>query len=105
MTAEVAVMNRIGIALAADSAVTIGRAADKIYTSVDKLFQLSSTGPVGVMVYGNASFMSLPWETIVKSFRSKLGSQRFDTLEEYAKKLIGHLTHNAEMFPVAMQER
>ncbi len=52
MTAEIGVMNRLGVALAADSAVTIGGDARKVYSSADKLFQLSLGAPVGVMVYG-----------------------------------------------------
>ena len=66
MTAEVAILNRIGVALAADSAATIGRGrGGKIYSSADKLFQLSHSDPVGVMVYGNANFIGVPWETII----------------------------------------
>ena len=38
VTAEVGVLNSIGVALAADSAVSIGREAEKIYTSADKIF-------------------------------------------------------------------
>jgi hypothetical protein len=72
MTAEVAVMNRIGVSLAADSAVTIGREANKIYTSADKLFQLAVGAPVGVMVFGNASFTGMPWETLIKAYRRQL---------------------------------
>ena len=58
MTAEVAVMNKQAIALAADSAVTfpqeMGR---KIFPSASKIFTLSKYEPVGVMIYGNASLM------------------------------------------------
>ncbi len=39
MTAEVAVMNTMAVALAADSAVTIGKG--KIYNTANKLFELS----------------------------------------------------------------
>jgi hypothetical protein len=56
MTAEVAILNNNGIALAADSAVTIGHEEGKIFTSADKLFQLSECAPVGIMVYGSATF-------------------------------------------------
>jgi len=45
MTAEVAVLNAMGVALAADSAVSIGPNADKIYSSADKLFNLSTRLP------------------------------------------------------------
>jgi hypothetical protein len=84
MTAEIVIMNRIGIALAADSAVTLG--IEKIYTSADKLFQLSEISPVGIMVYGNADLIGVPWETIIKLFRKKLGNQVFEELSEYAKE-------------------
>ena len=59
MTAEVAVLNSVGVALAADSAVTVGLQTGKIYTSADKLFQLSDHAPVGVMVYGSANFLGV----------------------------------------------
>jgi predicted RNase H-like HicB family nuclease len=58
MTVVVAVMNRVGVALAADSAATGLEEAvqHKTYTSAEKLFQLAPDIPVGVMVYGRASF-------------------------------------------------
>ncbi len=70
MTAEVCVMNRLGIALASDSAVTIGQ-EDKIYTSADKLFLLAENAPVGAMIYGGADFLDVPWETIIKTYRKR----------------------------------
>jgi hypothetical protein len=105
MTAEVAVLNRIGVALAADSAVTIGNAADKIYTSADKLFQLSSVAPVGVMVYGNATLSGVPWETVIKAYRWRLGDTMYSTVEEYASGLMSFLVNNFDLFPAALQER
>ena len=48
MTCEVAVMNARGIALAADSAVTLGD-GQKITLSGEKRFDLEPTVPVGVM--------------------------------------------------------
>lgn len=44
MTAEIAILNKQGIALAADSAVTIGN-AEKIFVSANKIFTLSKYGP------------------------------------------------------------
>lgn len=92
MTAEVAVMNKQAVALAADSAVTVPLpGGPKIYNSVNKLFAISKYAPVGVMVYGNAEFMQLPWEIIIKRYRNQLGSRRFDRLEEYAQAFLRHL--------------
>ena len=75
MTAEVAILNRSAVAFAADSAVTIQNLASaKVYNTVNKLFTLSKYHPVGVMIFGSADYMGIPWETVVKMYREKLGS-------------------------------
>jgi len=67
MTAEIAIMNKHAIALASDSAVTMSQeAGEKIKTSANKLFALSRYHPVGIMIYGSADIMEVPWETIIK---------------------------------------
>lgn len=104
MTSEVVVMNRLGIALATDSAATVfngGRA--KVYQA-DKLFMLSSKHPVGVMVYNNSSLLGVPWETILKLYRKKLGTKKFDKLEDYATDLISYLDQNTHLFPEEIQK-
>ena len=65
MTAVVAIMNKSGLALAADSAVTVtngtgGYSSSKIYNTANKLFMLSKHHPVGIMVYSSAEFMQVP---------------------------------------------
>jgi hypothetical protein len=70
MTTEIAVINRLGVALAADSAVTIpGYGADKVFDTGDKLFELSERYPVALMVNGSMDFLGVPWEIIAKEFR------------------------------------
>jgi hypothetical protein len=60
MTAEIAVLNKSAVALAADSAVTIGRPPNsKIYNTVNKIFELSSVHPVGIMIYGSLDFVGM----------------------------------------------
>ena len=90
MTAEIAIMNTQGIALAADSAVTLG--TGKTYNTADKLFALSKWQPVGIMMYSSASIMGIEWEIIIKSYRDFLGSKSFDTLAEYAGDFINYLS-------------
>jgi hypothetical protein len=105
MTSEVVVMNRLGIALASDSAATVyhgGRA--KVYHA-DKLFMLSQFHPVGVMTYNNSALLGIPWETIIKMFRGRLGNKEFPTLEEYADAFLEHLNDNLHLFPLEVQKR
>jgi hypothetical protein len=105
MTAEIAIMNKTAVALAADSAVTIGHQDKKIYNSANKLFTLSKYHPVGAMIYGSATFMSIPWETIIKIYRSKIGKQKFNTLKEYTDNFIDFLDNGNPLFPDPEQEK
>ena len=61
MTAVVGILNKTGIAIAADSAVTIstGNKERKIYNSANKVFTLSKYHPVAIMIYSSAQFLSL----------------------------------------------
>jgi len=101
MTAEVAIANAGAVALAADSAVTIG--GQKIYNSALKLFALSKVAPVGIMIYGNAGLMNVPWETLIKSYRKDLGDHCFDSLMEYASGFIEYLNKHPSAFPEESQ--
>jgi hypothetical protein len=84
MTAEVAVLNKSGVALAADSAVTTGfPGQEKIFTTANKIFTLSKVHPVGIMINGHVEHFGCPWEVIIKDFRSHIGDRSFADLREY----------------------
>ena len=103
MTAEIAIMNKEAIAIAADSAVTLREG--KIFTSANKIFSLSKYYPVGVMIYGNANFMGIPWETMIKTYRGELDTEKFDTLKEYADDFINFLSREKRLIPESEQEK
>ena len=68
--------------LAADSAATVTRWSGdvketRLFRSVNKVFDLSRHQPVGVMIFGDAVIQGVPWETIIKMYRSKLGKAKF----------------------------
>lgn len=91
MTAIVGVLNKQGIAVAADSAETIGGGI-KIYDKANKIFTLSKHHPIGIAVYNNASFNScIPWEIIVKMYRRQLDNRSFNTIQEYLNDFFQYL--------------
>lgn len=97
VTAEIAVANRWGIAIAADSAVTVEHwhkngSQEKVYNSANKIFTLSKWHPVGVMIFNTTTLGGVPWEVLIKHVRQKLGRQEFGTLQEYADYLFKSLT-------------
>lgn len=95
MTAEIAILNRIGVAMAADSAVTISsnNGTPKTYDSADKLFELSGGEPVGIMIHGSAEFMGIPAETIVKGFCGSPYNTPQPELAGYARKFFEYMRH------------
>ncbi len=105
MTAEVAIANKQAVALAADSAVSIGPSADKIYSSALKIFQLVEGAPVGVMVSGAAEFLGIPWETIIKAYRRKTRRDQFPKLIDYRDNFLEFISTNDHLFPNDLQNR
>lgn len=99
-------LNKEGVALAADSAVTmsIGNAR-KVFPSANKVFALSKHHPVGIMIYDNALFMEIPWEIIIKLYRKELGERGFAKLEDYAQNFIDFIKNSESLFPEELQER
>jgi hypothetical protein len=107
MTAEIAIMNKHGVALAADSKVTISSSlGQKTFDTVNKVFTLSKVHPVGIMVFGNAEFMRYPWETIVKLYRSSRGNAFENTIVEWGSsfvdyvKTFGHIRDEDKIFNI-----
>ncbi len=89
MTAEIAIMNMNGIALATDSAATKSGGH-----STDKLFELSSHHPVGIMVSGKNDYLRAPWETFIKIYRHQLKDKHFDTLEQYVADFLSFIDNS-----------
>lgn len=105
MTAEVAVLNKSAIALAADSAVTIGNLErHKIFNSANKIFTLSKNHPVGIMIYSSAELMGVPWEIIIKVYRKELREKNFDYLKDYANDFIKFISNSRELFKSELKD-
>ena len=94
MTAIVGIINRNGVAVAADSAATHTISADnkkKITNHANKIFELSKYRPVGVAICGTLSFMGMPWEDAFKMYRQQLGKKSFPHLTDYLKDLMNYV--------------
>ncbi len=96
MTAIVAVLNKHAVAIAADSAVTMGN-THKVVNSANKIFTLSKYHPVAVMTYSNAAFMGTPWDIIIKEYRKQLKETSYPTVKDYLDDFIKFL-HSRDFF-------
>lgn len=104
MSAGICIMNKNAIALAADSAVTVGQHL-AIHNSANKLFALSKVAPVGVIIYSSAEIMGVPVEIVIKQYKKDLAQKTFDTLDEYVDDFIAYLLRNKDLFHFSQNER
>ncbi|MBO7110356.1 MAG: hypothetical protein J6W18_00240 [Bacteroidaceae bacterium] len=93
MTAIAGVLNKHGIAIAADSAVTFGN-THKVVNNGNKIFTLSKYAPVGIATYGRLSLMSTPWDIVIKQYRKQLGEKRYSHLCEYVEDFFSYIKTN-----------
>lgn len=103
MTACICVMNKNSIALAADSAVTIGKKL-AIRETVNKLFSISRVAPVGVLVYSNAQLMQIPVEIVLKQFRRSLNRDILGSLTDYSSRFLDFLIKEKDYFRFPLNE-
>ncbi|OYY67717.1 hypothetical protein, partial [Sphingomonas sp. 28-63-12] len=92
MTAEIAVLNKLAVTLAADSAVTIGAGgSQKVYNSADKIFEITNFDAIGLMVYNNPEVQGIPIEVIAKRYRDRECVKRSPTVFAFAEEFLAHL--------------
>ena len=94
MTAIVSILNKRAVAIAADSAVTFGH---KVVNSGNKIFTLSQYHPIAIMTYNNASYIGVPWDTIIKLYRKQLGEKELDCVDDYVDDFLQFL-HKPELY-------
>ncbi len=109
MTAEIVIMNKEAVAIAADSAVSLvtgpADSPQKIFTSANKIFGLSGNHTVALMIYNNASFLGIPWEPLLTRFEDTLGPAPLSSLDEYAEKIIRFLTTEQELITPEIEKQ
>ena len=93
MTAEIAILNRSAIALAADSAVTISVGSKtKVYDTAEKLFELSRQQPIALMIYNNVEFVGVPLDVLIRRFREeRCQATKFQTMEDAANAFLDYM--------------
>ncbi len=105
MTAEIAILNKSAVALAADSAVTISseEGQDKIFDSADKLFELTPGDPIAIMINNDMSFMEAPLGVLIKEYRKEAPS--FTCVREAGEHFLAYLDDFAKRSPARIKHQ
>lgn len=105
MTSEVVILNRKGIVLAADSAVTTGSTDTKhprYSKAANKIFDITPHGGVAATIFGSAHVDNVPWELALKLFRASLNQQQpLATCGDYSAALCAFLNNSQVLFPAS----
>lgn len=92
MTSVVGILNKRGVAIAADSAVTrsIGT-MEKVTKNGNKMVRLSDVDPITVMFTGNGAFLSVTWDVIARKYRQQRGMIHHSTVEDLARDFFDYI--------------
>ena len=90
MTAELLIMNGNAIAMATDSAVTVGDI--KTFNGANKLFMLSNDPPMGIMIFGNSNFDDFPIEALIKEFKKESDFAELKNITNIQKEFVRFLS-------------
>lgn len=99
MTAVVGILNRRGVAIAADSAVTRNRInEEKVTKNGNKMLRISNTVPISVMITGNGCFLGNPWDVVIRCYRRERGHISHPTVEACLHDLFDYISSNEQLW-------
>lgn len=94
MTAVVGILNKHGVAIAADSAVTHVRFSRKTTKNGNKMIRISNCVPICVMVTGRSEFNKTLWDIIIRHYRLHRGDIPHQTVEACAHDFFRYISDN-----------
>ena len=100
MTAEIAILNRTAVALAADSIATLmGPTGSKTYDSAEKIFELSRFRPIGLMIYNSAELFGIPIEILARDFREQISDEFSHLIQVWPRfeRFLGSVSVESKM--------
>lgn len=119
MTAIVGILNKKGVAIAADSAATfldadkrvtknekgeeVTQYQDIVINSGDKMLRLKDKQPVAVMTVQNANLVQIPWDVIIRWYRKQRDYSGFPNLPDYIKDFMAFV--NSDVIKPHVKEK
>ena len=94
MTSESMILNRDGITLASDLAITTPE--NKSYNCGNKIFQLNEDSPVGIMINGKIDFEGISLETLIGEFGKTIDFDKIKTVENVKNEFIEYISLNTD---------
>jgi hypothetical protein len=96
-------MNKLGLAAASDSSVTISRGNNRrTYASAEKIFSLGPDHKVIVLHSGTTEFLDHPFEVLLTEWKKTL-NRPLQKLDDYVDNFINWISHRQDLFSEDLQ--
>jgi hypothetical protein len=96
-------MNKLGLAAASDSSVTISRGNNRrTYASAEKIFSLGPEHKVILLHSGTTEFLDHPFEVLITEWKKTL-NRPLQKLDDYVDSLINWISHRQDLFSEELQ--
>lgn len=103
MTSQIVLMNGFGVAIASDSAVTLGEST--VYDTAEKVVPLPLPHRIAIMHSGRVRIGNLPYSVLVAEWVRQLGNKPLRSSEAYAKAFQDWLSNNPQWFTTDVERR
>ena len=103
MTSVVGILNKRGIAIAADSAVTRTHGSgddgrEKVTNNGNKMVRMCESSPICVMVTGTNDFLGVPWDIIIRRYRTARGKTLHHSMEDAVHDFFSYISGADELW-------
>ena len=93
MTSQVVLLNGFGVAIASDSAMTLGES--RTYDTAEKVFPIGGVHPIAVLHSGSVFLHEYPFQVLVSEWSQTLPKDPLPTVEAYLQGFLFWLTRLA----------
>jgi hypothetical protein len=99
MSAEIILLNKLGVAIAADSAITVGNRA-AIFNTAQKIFPFGDKIPLAFLYYSTTEFMGIPIDVIFHRYMESVRTRKLqlNTIREYLHDFVQFIEKNGDYF-------
>jgi len=98
-------MNKLGLAVASDSSVTLSRGEiRRTYASAEKVYSLGPEHRVVVLHSGTVDFLQHPFEVLITEWKRSL-SRPLQKLDDYVDSLLNWISHRQDLFSEELQNK
>jgi hypothetical protein len=96
MTAQVVAMNGYGVAISADSAVSLG--SIRTFETAEKIYPLMLPHRIAILHSGSVNFGGIPYPVLIADWKRQLPTKPHRDARAYKDNFIDWLEHHSEWF-------